>query len=321
MKPYKNKGSVLPTFLPFESSTQDPEDEDVSEENESRVELKQTGETELKVSVGGEDNTPLLLSEKALTELLQDSEEVEDLVEDDDNPGEREDVKETEMKSKDVESTNENIDKEDKNEGGDKEDDGTDIDSSTDSEIPMDLDASQPLPIKLKDAKASTMNTQDKEMEKMEDVIPTAMDYDSQQSSSSEASKDNILEKQSELNMPAEIQQPQDELTEPLHDAENDKIRMKPGENDQRDLQDGKDFIPTSGKKAKKEKKQKYESGHGKGKGKKKQKKQNVEEMQNDQAGTFEAKKEHTQKEDQEKQLDPTENLVPKTRKKNGKWV
>lgn len=318
MKPNDSEGSVLPTFLPFESSTQDQEDEDMSE-------------IEIKVSEGGEENIPLLLSEETLTELLQDSKEAKYLVEDDeddDSPREST-VKETEnQKMEHVESPKVELDEANKNKGENKDDDGTDIDSSTDSEIPMDLDyasdrdPSQPLPIKLKDSRALNISTLYKEVEKMEDVIPTAMDYDSQQLSSSEDSKEDIVEKQSEQDVSAEIQKTQEELIEPLHDSVNDKNNMaeeKTAESEKRDLFGEKDYIPTSDKKVKKEKKQKNENGHGKGKGKKQQNKEHVEDMQNDQSSTFVA--EHTQREDQEKGVDPTENTVPKPRKKNGKWV
>ncbi|XP_056586955.1 SPARC-like protein 1 [Triplophysa dalaica] len=314
VKPNDSEGSVLPTFLPFESSTQDQEDEDMSE-------------IEIKVSEGGEENTPLLLSEEALTELLQDSKEAEDLVEDDeydDSPRESKAVKETENQKKEhVKSPKVELDETNKNKGENKDDDGMEIDSSTDSEIPMDLDYAsdrdppQPLPIKLKDS----ISTLDKEVEKMEDVIPTAMDYDSQQLSSSEDSKEDIVEKQSEQDVSAEIQKTQEERIEPLHDSVNDKNNMaekKTGESEKSDLFGEKDSIPTSDKKVKKEKKQKNENGHGKGKGKKQQNKEHVEDMQNDQSSTFVA--EHTQREDQEKQVDPTDNTVPKPRKKNGKW-
>ncbi|KAA0722196.1 SPARC Osteonectin [Triplophysa tibetana] len=317
VKPNDTEGSVLPTFLSFESSTQDKEDEDMSE-------------IEITVSEGGEENTPLLLSEEALTELLEDSKEAEDLVEDDDDddsPRESEAVKETENpKKEDVESRKVELNEANKNKGENK-DDGTDIDSSTDSEIPMDLDyasdrdASQPLPVKLKDSRALNISTLDKEVEKMEDVIPTAMDYDSQQLSSSENSKEDIVEKQTVQDVSAEIQKTQEELTEPLHDSVNDKNNMgekKTGENEKRDIFGEMDSILTSDKKVKKEKMQKNENGHGKGKGKKQQNKQHVEDMQNDQSSTFEA--EHMQREDQEKQVDPTENTVQKPRKKNGKW-
>ncbi len=71
MKLHGSSDGVLPTFLPFESSTQDPEDEDKREENESHVEMKKAGAEELDDSEDGEKNTPLLLSEEALSQLLQ----------------------------------------------------------------------------------------------------------------------------------------------------------------------------------------------------------------------------------------------------------
>nr|XP_055061062.1 SPARC-like protein 1 [Misgurnus anguillicaudatus]XP_055061063.1 SPARC-like protein 1 [Misgurnus anguillicaudatus]XP_055061065.1 SPARC-like protein 1 [Misgurnus anguillicaudatus]XP_055061066.1 SPARC-like protein 1 [Misgurnus anguillicaudatus] len=314
MKLNESKSGVLPTFLPFESSTQDAEDEDVSEEKESHEELKQAMPKELKVSEEGKGNSPLLLSEEALTQLLRDSEEAGEPVEDDDHPsGKSENQKETQEENEERgESTNKKI--ADNNEGENKEEDGTEIDSSTESEIPIDLDyasdsdVSKPLPIKLEEAK---------QVEKTEDVIPTAMDYDSQQSSGSENSKEDILEEQSEQEVSEEKQQTLDELIEPLQDSENDKNNVgenKPGE-DQEKLEREKDIshsesIPSSAKIAKKE------SSHGKSKGKKQRKKQ---DMQNDQASTMEANNEDVQRKHHEKDVHPTENSAPKPRKNNGK--
>ncbi|XP_055061062.2 SPARC-like protein 1 [Misgurnus anguillicaudatus] len=317
MKLNESKSGVLPTFLPFESSTQDAEDEDVSEEKESHGELKQAMPKELKVSEEGKGNSPLLLSEEALTQLLRDSEEAGEPVEDDHPSGKSENQKETQEENEERgESTNKKI--ADNNEGENKEEDGTEIDSSTESEIPIDLDyasdsdVSKPLPIKLEEAK---------QVEKTEDVIPTAMDYDSQQSSGSENSKEDILEEQSEQEVSEEKQQTLDELIEPLQDSENDKNNVgenKPGE-DQEKLEREKDIshsesIPSSAKMANKE------SSHGKSKGKKQRKKQErVKDMQNDQASTMEANNEDAPRKHHEKDVHPTENSAPKPRKNNGK--
>ncbi|XP_065121333.1 SPARC-like protein 1 [Paramisgurnus dabryanus] len=306
----ESKSEVLPTFLPFESSTQDLEDEDVSEEKESQGGLKQA--KEITISEEGKRNTPLLLSEEALTQLLQDSEEAGEPVEDDGNPRERsEDQKETQEESKEHgESTNKEI--EDNKEGTNKEEGGTEIDSSTESEIPIDLDyasdsdVSKPLPIKLEEAK---------EVEK-QDVIPTAMDYDSQQSSSAENSKEDILEEQSEQEV-SEEQQTLDELIDPLQDSENDKNKVGENKSDQKKLEGEKDISHSESIPSKMAMK---ESIHGKSKGKKQRKKQeHVKDMQNDQASTMKANNEDAQRKHHEKDVHPTENSVPKPRKTNGK--
>lgn len=312
MKLHDSKDGVLPTFLPFESSSQD---EDMSEEKESHVVMKQAGAEELEGSEGGDKNTPLLLSEEALTQLLQVSEEAEKTVEEDedDNDGPEKDKEVKEMEGKENgESTMENEDETKKSEGEDTKE----TDSSTDSEIPMDLDyaadrdASQPLSIKLEEAKASTINTMEKDMaETIKDVIPTAtMDYDSQQSSND---SDDIAEEQE---VPEE--QTQDELKELFQDSDNEKKKS--------DQQDEKNSIEpeilSSGKKA--NKKQKNESNrHGKAKAKKQRNNQRLEKMQSDQAGAVEANEEHAQMNDPEKVVEPTENTESKPRKKNGKWV
>ncbi|XDV15263.1 hypothetical protein PO909_015387, partial [Leuciscus waleckii] len=304
-----SKDGVLPTFLPFESSSQD---EDMSEEKESHVEMKQAGAEELEGSEGGENNTPLLLSEEALTQLLQVSEEAEETMEedegDDDSPEKDKEVKEIEEEEgKEYgESTIEN-EYVTESEG----EDAKETDSSTESEIPMDLDyaadrdASQPLSIKLEETKASSVNTMEK----------ATVDYDSQQSINE---SEDIAEEQE---VPAE--QTQDELKEPFQDSENDNEKKKSDQQDERDSTEPETTILSSGKKAKKEKKQqKNESNtHGKAKAKKQRNNQQLEKMQSDQASAMEADEERAQRQDPEKVVEPTENTEPKSKKKNGKWT
>ncbi len=115
VKRHDSNDGLLPTFLPFESSTQDPEDEDKREENESHVEMKKAGAEELDGSDEGEKNTPLLLSEEALSQLLQVPEEVDEPAEededDDDSPKKDKEMKEMEEGGKkDGESTMKNKD-------------------------------------------------------------------------------------------------------------------------------------------------------------------------------------------------------------------
>ncbi|XP_051993566.1 SPARC-like protein 1 isoform X1 [Xyrauchen texanus] len=343
VKLHKSKDEVLPTFLPFESSTQDPEDEEyTSDENESRVELKKTGVEVVEDSEGGEKNTPVLLSEAALTQLLQDSEQAEEPVEEEENEKieEKKVVKETKEDKEDKVSNFEKGDGSEKSEGENKEEDRMETESSTEAEIPMfvdyaaDRDASKPLPIKLKEAKASTTNTLEKEVEETVEVVPTAMeDYYFQQSNNdSEDSKEDIPdEKWSEQEVPAEKQQYQDELKEPLQDSENDENNVsenKPIEKEKNDLQDGKNSIESetaiisSGDKAKIEKKQKTKrTSLEKDKAKKQRKNQQMEKMQSDQASAIEVTEEHVQRRDPEKVVEPTENTALNPKRKNGKWA
>ncbi|XP_016145619.1 SPARC-like protein 1 [Sinocyclocheilus grahami] len=324
VKHHDSKDGFLPTFLPFESSTQDSEDEDMSEENESRVEMKQVGAEELEGSEEGEKNTPLLLSDEALTQLLQVPEEVDEPVEededdDDDSPEKDKETKEMQEEGKkDGESTMKNEDGTEK-EGENKLEIANETDSSTESEIPMDLDyaadrdASQPLTIKLEEAKVSTVNTMGKKMEETaEDVIPSVtVDYDSQQS---DTDSEDIAEEQ---DVPAE--QTQDELKEPFQVSENDNEKEKSDQQDEKNSTESEATIPSSGKKAKKQKNE--SKSHGKDKAKKQRNNQKPEKMQSDQASTMEATEEHTRRKDQGKLEEPTENTEPKPRKKNGKWT
>ncbi|XP_039547049.1 SPARC-like protein 1 [Pimephales promelas] len=299
-----SKDGVLPTFLPFESSSQD---EDTSEEKESLVEVKQVGAEELEGSEGGEKNTPLLLSEEALTQLLQVSEEADETMEEDEGPEKDKEVKETEEEEgkEKRESTMENEDVTEKSEG----EDANETDSSTESEIPMglvyaaDRDASQPLSTKLE-----TKASMEKDVaETIEDVIPTAiMDYDSLQSIND---SEDIAEEQE---VPTD--QTQDE---PFQDSEIDNEKKKSDQQDEKGSIEPETTIISRGKKAKKEKKQqKNESNtHGKAKAKKRRNNQQLEKMQSDQATAMEAN------EDPEKRVEPTENTEPKSKKKNGKWT
>ncbi|XP_067298788.1 SPARC-like protein 1 isoform X2 [Pseudorasbora parva] len=314
VKLHDSKDEVLPTFLPFESSSLD---EDMSEEKESHVEMKPAGTEELEGSEGGEKYTPLLLSEEALTQLLQVSDEAEETVEENGDDNDKE-VKETaeEERKENGESAMENEDETEKSEG----EDAKETDSSTESEIPMDLDyaadrdASQPLSIKLEEAKASTINTMKKDKtETIEDVIPTAtIDYDSQQSIND---SEDIAEEQEE---PTE--KTQDEPKEPFQDSENDEEEKKSDQKDEKNSIEPETIL-SSGKKAKKKKQVNESNRHGKTKAKKQQNDQQLGKMQSDQASAMEANEEHAQRKDPEKVVEPTENTEPKTRKKNGKWT
>ncbi|TRY94333.1 hypothetical protein DNTS_026331 [Danionella cerebrum] len=286
MQIHKHKDGLLPTLVVFESSTPD---EEISEEG--RVEMKKVDHEELGESDGGEKNTPLLLSEEALTKLLQ-----ERVKEDNDD--------ET-MEKGDGVKEDEKSETEDEEEI--KEEDSEEIDTSKESEIPMDLDyaaneeASEPL--QLEEDKASSSGTMEVIEETAEDVVQTATsDYDSQQSNTG------VKEEKEEL-----VEQSQDELNELTN-------KEKTGEqNEMRTLTS--DFTGFSGgKKSKKEKKKPKNEGKGKKSKKQRSSSQELEMMQSDQAVATEATEEAAQKKNPEKNTDPTENTEVKARKKNGKW-
>uniref|UniRef100_A0A673ZA54 SPARC-like 1 n=1 Tax=Salmo trutta TaxID=8032 RepID=A0A673ZA54_SALTR len=84
-----NEGEVLPTFMTFESSSQEQEDEDMSYEDNANVNLGPSNEEGVfEVSDSGERSTPVLLSDKALVDLLQGESEEEEETQSEEEEGE-----------------------------------------------------------------------------------------------------------------------------------------------------------------------------------------------------------------------------------------
>ncbi|XP_029544509.2 SPARC-like protein 1 [Oncorhynchus nerka] len=81
-----NEGEVLPTFMTFESSSQEQEDEDISYEDNANVNVDHSNEGGVfEVSDSGERSTPVLLRDKALVDLLQGESEEEEVEEEEGN--------------------------------------------------------------------------------------------------------------------------------------------------------------------------------------------------------------------------------------------
>ncbi|XP_076831461.1 SPARC-like protein 1 isoform X2 [Brachyhypopomus gauderio] len=160
---------ILPTSFPLEASSPDPGDEDTSE-------LLGRGDTGvLQVSVVGEGNTvaPVLLSEEELYVPRGSEEEQQVIGEDEEDDEEKDEMEEA---------------KEDIAEDGGGEaqqDEAVEVGSSTEMEIPVDLDytdsdATDPSITKLREILAWPSKAED---DGIEGELPTAMeDYDSQQS-------------------------------------------------------------------------------------------------------------------------------------------
>ncbi|XP_022540651.2 SPARC-like protein 1 isoform X1 [Astyanax mexicanus] len=287
---HDGNGATLPTFFPFEASSPEPEDE--AEPADS--------------SDGDERATPVLLSEEALTKLLQASEdEQQQAVEED-----KEDEDEGKEEERELKEAKEEIREESKVNGGEG---GTkevveELGSSTDSEIPVDLDYAadgeagvEPLPTKLEDSEPSDIKAvEEQKVEKMDNELPTAMeDYDSQQPSATDdqETKESSQEQQSDEPLPTET--PKDEQMETFQDMDRDQ-----------NTADEDNTLPNE---------KEVETNANKGKGRKQKKSQRQRNMQSDQPPMAEGPSEHDQT--QEKEPESSEGALQKAkRRKNGKW-
>ncbi|XP_071263086.1 SPARC-like protein 1 [Salvelinus alpinus] len=114
-----NEGEVLPTFMTFESSSQDQEDEDMSYEDNANANLGPSNEEGVfEVSDSGERSTPVLLSDKALVDLLQgesEEEEVEEEEEEEEEEGKIE-SEETQSEEEEGEEVEGDLEKEEEDE-------------------------------------------------------------------------------------------------------------------------------------------------------------------------------------------------------------
>ncbi|XP_063075996.1 SPARC-like protein 1 [Engraulis encrasicolus] len=319
-EPNEGLGSILPTFLPFEASSQEQE----QEEGDREVVVVGFGE-EIKDS-----STPVLLSEEALADLLQgsDEEDVEEQEEQEAVPEEqaRQEGKEAAEASdadseEEVKRNEEEKDEEqavDKDEADSQEDAEKkpeelkaeeDSDSSTESEIPVDLDyasdsdGSEP---ELEEAKEVS-----KEEQQEEEEIPTVMaDYDPETGEFSEKKEeehDNDKAKDGDV------------TPHKVHNGDS-----KDGDSDSSDVLQ----VRLTGDEDNKEEKQTNDSGSSstKGKGRKQRKNQHKRkgEMQGDQPFPGQPTNSgHRQMLDQQKTpTESTDNNAQKAkRRRSGKWA
>uniref|UniRef100_A0A4W5NXW9 SPARC-like 1 n=1 Tax=Hucho hucho TaxID=62062 RepID=A0A4W5NXW9_9TELE len=121
-----NEGEVLPTFMTFESSSQEQEDEDTSYEDNANANVGPSNEEGVfEVSDSGEGSTPVLLSDKALVDLLQgesEEEEVEEEEEEEEVEGkiESEETQSEEEEGEEVEGKIESEEKQSEEEEGEE---------------------------------------------------------------------------------------------------------------------------------------------------------------------------------------------------------
>uniref|UniRef100_A0A4W5QYG2 SPARC-like 1 n=1 Tax=Hucho hucho TaxID=62062 RepID=A0A4W5QYG2_9TELE len=209
-----NEGEVLPTFMTFESSRQEQEDEDMSDEDNPNANVGPSNEEGVfEVSDSGERSTPVLLSDKALVDLLQGESEEEEVEEEEEEEEEDEgkiESEETQSEEEEGEEAVGDLEKEKEDEevvevekevekaeamadesvedeeehvvgdrGVEEEAQVEETDSNTEPEIPEDLDYddAQLLSNKKEEAKVE----EKEEQASKEDKIPAATDdYESQ---------------------------------------------------------------------------------------------------------------------------------------------
>lgn len=182
----KSNDPILPTFFPFEASSPEPLDEDVSKETSNGGDgTDEVYSLDLEAFDGR--STPVLLSEEMLIRLIKASEYEQRDVEKDEEDGDEdaiENVADTNVESAEItlETKNDRDEKQPQRqqEGLEEEQVG----STTDSEIPVDLDYAAD------GVSAGTQQMEEKnrpltgvfgEKEKVNDELPTVMeDYDTQ---------------------------------------------------------------------------------------------------------------------------------------------
>lgn len=305
--------SILPTFFPFEASSPEPGDEDASKETSNGGEgTDEVYSVDLEMSAEDGRSIPVLLSEEMLAQLIKDSEEEQHDVEKDEEDGDEDGVgKVADMNEESVEITLES-----KNDGEDQQEEQLkekdleeeEVGSSTDSEIPVDLDYSadsvsiETRNTKLEENKPLTITFEGEE--KVDNELPTVMeDYDTPPNQDYEDPKDGHQEKTFD-------QADQDEQI--LSDPETDKSNTD-------EDKESMELAETKLSEEKEEEKDTNEGvGHAEGRHKKQMRNMRLRKAQSDQALSADVSSEHSQNQEPEKETEITPNLV---QTKKGKWV
>ncbi|CDQ76395.1 unnamed protein product [Oncorhynchus mykiss] len=300
-----NEGEVLPTFMTFESSSQEQEDGDISSEDNANVNVGPSNEGGLfEVSDSGERSTPVLLRDKALVELLQGESEEEEV-------DEEEEEEEGKIESEETQSEEEE-EEEGEEEVGDleKEEEDEETDSNTKPEIPEDLDS-------------DSDNTEALELEEgkplaedahKDDEIPTATDdYESQP---------DIQD--------AEFTESQEVLGQYKYDSQEKGTNKKDADTDT-ELQETKNSVDLDGThlsveggEEKEEKNINKSASHTRGKARKQRKNQRVRKhpLQRDEAPPGEGVPDHQGDEGVKEHYRTTDSAVYKPkRRRAGKWA
>ncbi|KAF4090741.1 hypothetical protein AMELA_G00055450, partial [Ameiurus melas] len=302
--------SILPTFFPFEASSPEPGDEDASKETSNGGEgTEEVYSVDLEMSAEDGRSIPVLLSEEMLAQLIKASEEEQHDVEKDEDDGDEDGI----GKVADTNEESVEITLESKNDGEDQQEEQLkekdveeeEVGSSTDSEIPVDLDYS---------ANSVSMETGNTELEENKPLtitlegeenvgneLPTVMeDYDTPPNQDYEDPKDGHQEKT--------FDQDEQILADPEIDKSNtdeDKESMELAETklseEKEELNDTNESV-----------------SHAERKHKKQMRSMRLRKAQSDQALSADVSSEHSQNQEPEKETEITLNLV---QRKKGKWA
>ncbi|XP_058237278.1 SPARC-like protein 1 [Hemibagrus wyckioides] len=194
----KINDSILPTFFPFEASSPEPGDEDVSTEKSNGGDgTDEIYSLDLEESDGW--GIPVLLSEEMLAQLIKASEEEQHGVETDEEDSDEDDIgKVVDTNVESVEITPKSKHGEEKKKQQKEKDlEEEEVGSSTDSEIPVDLDyAADSVSTEMRSSKNKPLTITFGEEEKLGNELPTVMeDYDTQPNEDYEDPKDERDEK------------------------------------------------------------------------------------------------------------------------------
>ncbi|MCJ8730209.1 hypothetical protein PDJAM_G00181570 [Pangasius djambal] len=305
--------SILPTFFPFEASSPEPGDEDVSKETSNGGDgTDEVYSVDLEMPDGR--SIPVLLSEEMLAQLIKDSEEEQHDVEKDEEDSDEDDIgKAVDTNEESVEITPEskNDGEEQQQQQKEKDVEEEEVGSSTDSEIPVDLDyavdgvSMETKNTKLEENKPLTINFG--EEEKGDNELPTVMeDYDTQPDQDYEDPKGR-QEKTFDQAMSTENLQDEQILPDP----ETDKSSTDEDE-ESMELREKKLSEEKEGEKDTNE-------SHAKGTGKKQTKSRRLRKAQSDQALSGEVTSEHSQNHEPEKK--EAEITLNRVQRKRGEWA
>ncbi|KAK3554526.1 hypothetical protein QTP70_024433, partial [Hemibagrus guttatus] len=199
----KINDSILPTFFPFEASSPEPGDEDVSTEKSNGGDGTDEGYS-LDLEAPHGRGIPVLLSEEMLVQLIKASEEEQQDMEKDEEELDIEDdigkVVDTNMESVEITAKTKNNREEQEKQQKEKYLEEEEVGSSTDSEIPVDLDyAADSVSTEIRNSKLEenkSLTITFGEEEKVDNELPTVMeDYDMQPNQDYEDPKDEWDEK------------------------------------------------------------------------------------------------------------------------------
>ncbi|KAF7710081.1 hypothetical protein HF521_008953 [Silurus meridionalis] len=309
----KDHDYILPTFFFFEASSPELENKDISKKTPNGGHgTNKAYSVDLENSAKDGRSIPVLVNEEMLAQLIKDSEEKQHDLEHDteNNDGETVGkVSDTNDESVGITPKSKNDGKEHQEQNKEK-DAEEEVGSSTDSEIPLDLDyaanilSTKSQNTKMEEKKSLAIKFTAKENDESE--LPTVMeDYDTQSSQDYEDTYDGHEEKTGDQAKSTESLQDEQILLDP----ETDK-----GNTDESTELEEKEFPEETEKGVD----TKESINHDKEKGKIQIKSKRLSKAQSNQALNAEQASEHSQNREHEKESEITQSLV---QRKNRKWA